>query len=1032
MTAGALGPAPSPEQLAIITATERPVLVEASAGTGKTFTVVRRILHLLGVPLEGVPPRALPPRRLDEVAAITFTNAAAADLREALRRALREAGRDDEALEVDLARVGTIHAFCADVLGEFALRAGRAPGERLLDEAEGAALRHEAAADAVLAAVAAAPEGPLAAAAVESGLEAVTAWVAACAADGAHLERLAPAGPAAEAILAAARAARERLRSRLAAERALDFDHVLTETRDLLRADAGVRRALQRRLHTLIVDEYQDVDPVQQEIALLLGTAEPGHPAPRLLLVGDPKQSIYRFRRADVRGWRDTAARLAALGAGAPLPLSVNRRSAPAILRFARATVGQALDEPLDGEAHAPFEVPYAHAHPPAEARDDEAPAIEAVVTETADRRPRVGEHAASDALAIAERLRARRAEGVPWSEMAILVPRWEQVPRLQEVLAREGIPHHAQRGEGFFERREVLDVVLALEAVRDPRDRRALVGFLRGPMAGLRDDTLVALAHAGGADLDAALDAPSLPEPERRAAARALLDDLRARRDRVPAHELIARLLDRTGYLALLAELGDAQAIANVRQLAALARAAAGEPLGDLLRCWREVRASGARVGDAPLHDRGEDVVTITTIHGAKGLEWDTVAWMELRYRPKERTEALRVGREQLVLAGDDAAPELQELGVLLARQEEQESRAEQRRLWYVAATRAKRRLLLAGLARGEPDADAPEALLDRTLGLLAAEPGIVRSGRGGEAVAVRVHVVPLRVPEPGGADGPGPVALAVTPPAPPVRVPAGTGRESATSLMAHARCPRRHRYRYVLGVRDPGGLRLAGRGADGVPGARLTGTIVHDVLEHAAAEADLARHIEEAIDRHADDGAPGAETPAGRAWREAIRAEVGRVRSHPAWRAAVATAHREELAFLHVTPSGALHGAVDLAAAGDEGLHLLDVKTGEGGGTDARERAARYGRQRDVYVMAVEAIGGRPVDRFSFLFSRTGELADASLDAPGRAAALARVRRALDAIAADEAPMTDDPAECAACGYRSAGWCAGRAGGA
>jgi ATP-dependent helicase/nuclease subunit A len=111
---------PTPSQLAAITSTGEHVLVAAGAGTGKTTTVVGRILYLLGVPIEG---RQIAERlELRDIAAITYTNAAAADLKRKLREKLREAGRRDEAYEIDAARIGTIHGFCGAILREFALR----------------------------------------------------------------------------------------------------------------------------------------------------------------------------------------------------------------------------------------------------------------------------------------------------------------------------------------------------------------------------------------------------------------------------------------------------------------------------------------------------------------------------------------------------------------------------------------------------------------------------------------------------------------------------------------------------------------------------------------------------------------------------------------------------------------------------------------------------------------------------------------------------------------------------------------------
>src|SRR5690554_1604684 len=133
---------PTDAQWAAASAVDEHVLVTAGAGAGKTQTVVYRILYLLGVELRGQ--RIARPHRLHDIAAITFTNQAAADLKQKVRNALRAAGLRRAAYEVDFARIGTIHAFCGELLREFALRAGRAPIRELLEEGAGIALAAEA------------------------------------------------------------------------------------------------------------------------------------------------------------------------------------------------------------------------------------------------------------------------------------------------------------------------------------------------------------------------------------------------------------------------------------------------------------------------------------------------------------------------------------------------------------------------------------------------------------------------------------------------------------------------------------------------------------------------------------------------------------------------------------------------------------------------------------------------------------------------------------------------------------------------
>src|SRR5690606_24011793 len=352
---------PTDSQWAAARAVDEHVLVTAGAGAGKTQTVVYRILYLLGVELRGE--RIARPHRLHDVAAITFTNQAAADLKQKVRSALRDAGLRRAAYEVDVARISTVHACCGELLRAFARRAGRAPARELLEEGAGIALAAEAVRETLLDAIEQQSVPGLDELLAVWSVGDVEQWLLQLVgeADRLHAIRAREDLTDAERTVAhLALHALARVEERLEARGAVDFDRMIVWTRDLLRDDPGIRRALQRRIRTLIVDEFQDVDPVQKEIAFLLAEPASGSSeTTRLMLVGDPKQSIYRFRRADVTVWRSVEREFTERGTGRVLALDESFRSVAPVLGFVDATIGQLLDSPLNGEAHQDFEVPY-------------------------------------------------------------------------------------------------------------------------------------------------------------------------------------------------------------------------------------------------------------------------------------------------------------------------------------------------------------------------------------------------------------------------------------------------------------------------------------------------------------------------------------------------------------------------------------------------------------------------------------------------------------------------------------------------
>ena len=256
---------------------------------------------------------------------------------------------------------------------------------------------------------------------------------------------------------------------------------------------------------------------------------------------------------------------------------------------------------------------------------------------------------------------------------------------------------------------------------------------------------------------------------------------------------------------------------------------------------------------------------------------------------------------------------------------------------------------------------------------------------------------------------------------PAAEVAAPVGRGRHSATELMVFKTCRRRHWYRYIAGIREPS---LAG-GGPAWKSATVRGQVVHDVLEHLLEEEDAERLLEDAIERHAPD-APQEDVPAGSRYRAALREEIERVAGHPAYRAlADHPDARRELAFLAILGDGRYaDGFFDLAAPGDAGLRILDVKTGD---TPPAQALAKYAPQRNVYVSAAEAISGGPVEDFLFAFSRLGVVESAGLPPGGSTAARDGFLAAIATMERGDRALATDPNACWTCGYRKVRLCPG-----
>ncbi|MFW6108134.1 MAG: UvrD-helicase domain-containing protein, partial [bacterium] len=519
--------------------------------------------------------------------------------------------------------------------------------------------------------------------------------------------------PAAEAglrLLRIAESAHQAYEARKHQLAALDFNDLLIRARRLLRAPEsdGLRRRLASQVRLLLVDEFQDTDPLQVELVKAL--CEPMLTRGKLFFVGDYKQSIYRFRGADPLVFRELRGQIPTEGR---LPLTLNFRSQPAILRFVNALFCEAMDadyEPLS--ASRPQVGPE--------------PAIELLrAPEQSSNDERAGRSERLRRLEaewIARRLRAMldRGDRVVWDDaaagrgepatravcpgdVALLFRALSDVQYYEEALQRHGIPYYLVGGHAFYAQQEIFDLLNLLRAVAGAGDEVSLVGVLRSPMFSLEDETLFWLAEqpgglSGGLFADAPPAELSDGQARRVAFARDTLAALRAIKDRVPIAELIEEALARTGYDAvLLTEFLGERKLANLRKLVDQARSFDRSGVFSLADFITRLSEFVARQPDEPLaatHPEASDVVRLMTIHQSKGLEFPVVVVPDLdrAARASSATVAFTPELGPMVKTSEAGGFRLH------AAVEREEDRAEMIRLLYVAVTRAADYLILSG----------------------------------------------------------------------------------------------------------------------------------------------------------------------------------------------------------------------------------------------------------------------------------------------------------------------------------------------
>jgi ATP-dependent helicase/nuclease subunit A len=538
-----------------------------------------------------------------------------------------------------------------------------------------------------------------------------------------------------------------------------DFDDLLFWVRDLLRDSQPARRYFRRRFRAVLIDEFQDTDPVQAELALLLTSdEEPGadwralRPAPgRLTVVGDPKQSIYRFRRADIAVYDDF--KEGALS-GAEDRISTNFRSNPQLL----AALNHAFDQifvaaPRVQPRNAALQVP------PDASDARRAPVLLATgsVEGNADVVREAEAHLIAGMLHAARRdgWEVRDREDGAWrpsrfGDMAILLPSRTGLDHYLDALAQAGVPYRHEGARDFFQREEVRDLVWVLSAIDDPTDRVALVGALRSSAFAVSDEQLVIhVASAGSLSYRSRSEGPSEAANE----ALAQLRDLHDMRTKLSLAEVVRRVVERTRLVEFAltrrdGEQGAANLLAIVDE-ARLFAAAGGGGLRPFIRHLRDSMENEAIEIEATVAEETDDVVRVMTMHGAKGLEYPIVALANLgtKYTPKaapvpregESFLHFRVGADSPGRNGHFATPGW----AAVWEDEKRYVLAERLRMLYVAATRARDHLLVPCVA-GRENAD-PDQLLGAFVHALPDDPALVEQV---DAAAFVPPVVPEEVP--------------------------------------------------------------------------------------------------------------------------------------------------------------------------------------------------------------------------------------------------------------------------------------------
>lgn len=1058
----------------IETALGQTLFVEAGAGTGKTTALVRRLANLVT--------HAEPPLHMREVVAITFTEKAAAELRDRLRQELerraREAGdvrAKDAVRTLEEASIGTIHAFARSLLARYAIEAGLPPGFTLLDEAQ-SALRREAwwqetkedlLSDPTLAkawgdaldqgltlhrvrgvAFAFALLGPdtlrrpfdesakQVKARYANLLESAQSLVARCEDCLDREDKLVvslrelegwlgwampvPEGPdaldamvdvlsrlpkpphgasgakgkwttdvksvreAAKAffreafdvraevgltrispILNRIAAAAVDERERRIQEGRLEFEDLLSVSCQLLRDNASVRQQLFERFRCLLVDEFQDTDPRQVELLMRLasvnGDAPDFHwseatvPEGKLFFVGDPKQSIYRFRGADVTVYETVRNSLGA----AVARLTVNFRSTRGVLDVVNATFSQLFQEKI-GQAQ------YVALDPRPEAVES-GPNV--TLFGFPGPRPGLRRREAED---LAERIAAGIRGTSPWriagkparyGDVTILFPTRASLAPLERALQEHQVPYRIDSQSLLYDSQEFRDLTNLVAAIEDPTDEVAVVAALRSPAFAITD--LELQRHVGSWD---PREARTVDSPVGEALRR--LADWHRDRERPVAELLDEVIRERRLMESAACEPRPRDLWRRIHLFLEHARqydASTHGPLRGFLVWLNALRERETRTSEAVLAEDDDDAVRLMTIHASKGLEFPIVALVGLGTPAKEATSIkawAAPGRNELYI--DDRH---YSFGAKAQRENDKEQDAlESDRLLYVAATRARHELMIGMHGPDRKTQDYVELPVDRLRRII---PEHLCRGRVG-VIPMAPEVQPKPIPVSAGRvaeerarwqrEREAAIAAAMPP-----RTWAPTSLAKAVAAWVS-------------------GQEVVNYGVSRPTGGPDLGRAVHTVLQ----TIDLGAPVDAPATRQAILAQAAAERQPESRVEELVRAAL----DSPVLRAVAGGPHWREV-FASANIEGVLvEGYLDLVARlGDGRILVIDYKTDAvSTASEVRQRMATYRFQAATYALLLEAHLRTPPSAAHFLFLAAPEVGPTEV--PALSEAMAQVR--------------------------------------
>lgn len=656
----------TPQQRDAAGQTNSSVAMIAGAGSGKTRTMIARTLNIIGKNWD----------MLDRMLVITFTEKAASELKQRLCQKMPDA----ELARLSSAWIGTFHWFAARVLRAHAPLLGLDPEFRICDE-NTSKIRNRRVVTEILTRFS--DEGnsdviwlieELEFKNVRSLLEEMLSfrWQA--------KKFLENDDPIYNRLRTLFKICLDTLESETNLMQAVDFQQIEIKLLDLFSRHQDMLKDLQKRFTHVLVDEYQDTSDIQSEIVRMISENK----NTKLCIVGDPNQSIYRFRGANRRSFDNGIKNILSKG-GKTFSLEENFRSSPEIIDYINR-----LFEKIGGNQNQ-----FGFKMKPVKSSSGISPLVSIKIDLPEGAKSE--KMRASEAEAIAQYIKGLIENGISASKIACLFKAMTQSSIYEAAFKRHGIPYQAHGGYGFLEKQEVCDIISALKFADNSEDYVSMIGLLRSPMIGMSDEEILRFAGKEGKELRNNLRS-SMAEP--------LLSFLENESRYLLPSEIIAGAAEITEYSSVLDQIDPAFGMSsNLERMIDLARNEEEETLitlGEFVSSIDELKKRGAKISEPSTTDITEEYVRCMTVHAAKGLQFPIVILPDLFHQRSSSKDPWRFSPEYGISI-KKRNPKLPWKDRLeddhftnLKESDENEIILEEKRLLYVAMTRAQDQLVV------------------------------------------------------------------------------------------------------------------------------------------------------------------------------------------------------------------------------------------------------------------------------------------------------------------------------------------------